>query len=93
MRHITSVRSEVSRNLVWGVIFVLCGIAAFNAGIGGVIIGLFLLIVAALFIWGSPSVRINTAGGESRPVRGWPWQREMAETFTAAVREALFEKE
>lgn len=93
MRHITSVRLDITRHVIWGAILVLVGLAAFSAKGAGIAVGILLVLWGALLLWGSPSVRVNTAGNDLRPARGLPWQRPAAEAYVAAVRKALFEKQ
>ncbi len=91
MRHVTSVKLETHRNVVGGAFCAVVALACFAGHTGGVIIiGLLFIGLAILAFWGSPRVRLNTAGGDLRPARGAPWQRASAQAFVNAVRTALF---
>jgi hypothetical protein len=91
MRHVTSVRIETSRHVVWGVIFGLIGLFVLTgAPTAAKIIGLIPLALAVLLLWGSPRVVLNTAGGDLRPSIGFPWTRPEAERFVTALRRVLF---
>jgi hypothetical protein len=87
MRHITSVRTETTRNPVWGGILVLVGLAFLSSS---VLAGLVLGGIGVLLLIGSPSVTINTAGGERRTSIGSPFSGSEASEYAGAVRSALF---
>ncbi|WP_332812310.1 hypothetical protein [Sphingomonas sp.] len=90
VRHVTSIRSEVTRKAVLGIILIIVGLVAFQSGGGGVMLGVLLVALGAFFLMGSPSVTINTAGGERRTSAGTPFQRAAGEDYAAAVRQVLF---
>ena len=90
LRHITTVRAEVSRNVLLGVILGLIGLVCISGGGGMVIVGLVLIGLAVLAIIGNPAVTIVTAGGEPRTSIGAFSQHQDATAFAAAVKEALF---
>jgi hypothetical protein len=91
MRHVTSVKLEIRRNLIGGLLLLIIGLFCFVAhSVGAIVCGLVFVILAALALWGSPRVRLNTAGGDLRPAAGAPWQRNSAKAFVDAVRAALF---
>ena len=92
LQHVTSVRLDISRSLVYGLLSVLFGLVLFGRGGGATIIGLFLLALAALLLWGSPNVVVNTAGRDLSASKGFPWQRASANAFVEALREQLFNK-
>jgi len=93
LQHITSVRVDIVRRPVIGVILALIGLIMLLSGDPGVIIvGILILAPAILFIWGSPSVVVNTAGGDLSAMKAFPWHREDAEGFSQALREQLFKK-
>lgn len=90
LRHITTVRAEVSRNVLLGVILGLIGLVCMSSGGGAVILGLVFAGLAVLVIIGNPAVTIVTAGGEPRTSVGGFSQHEDAKNFAAAVKQALF---
>jgi uncharacterized protein DUF6232 len=90
MRHITSVRCETTRSLLWGIILVIIGVVVLSNGGGAALIGLIMAGIGVLLLIGSPSVTINTAGGERRTSVGSPLQRSEANEYSSAVRRALF---
>lgn len=91
MRHVTSIRSETTRQIGVGILFLLIGIGCLAAGSGIVtLVGLIIAALGALFLWGFPSVTINTAGGDKRVSLGNPTQRGEADAYAAAVRQQLF---
>lgn len=64
--------TESRRSILLGLI----GLGAFAAGGGGgVLVGLITLACAALHLWGSPTVIVNTAGDDRRHAKGFPWTR------------------
>lgn len=89
IRHITSVRYETKRSAIWGAVLVIVGLIALKASI---LVALVILAIAALLIVGTPSVSINSAGGERRVSVGSPFSGEEAQRYVSAVREALFAK-
>lgn len=91
IRHVTMIRIETRRNLLLGTFLALAGLAGFAMGDAGMIGGIVLLAGAGLVFWGAPTVTVNTAGGDTRPAAGWPWQYEEANSFVKEVRKALFE--
>ena len=60
LKHITSVRLEISRHIFWGIIFILIGIGTLKF-----VVGFFLIALAVLFLWGSPAIVINKIGRAS----------------------------
>src|ERR1035438_1825882 len=68
LKHITSVRLEISRHIFWGIIFILIGIGTLKF-----VVGFFLIALAVLFLWGSPAIVINTPGNDKSQSQGWPW--------------------
>jgi hypothetical protein len=94
IRHITSVRLETARHPFWAVFLILIGLVCLFAIKGAaILVGLVLVALAALLLWGSPKVVVNTAGGDLRPATGFPWTRPEAERFVNALRSELFKKE
>lgn len=79
LKHVTSVRVETFRSIGWGILLILFG---------------WFLIVPAflgiLLLWGSPVVVVSTAGGDREVMKGWPWDRQLAEDFARALRNQLF---
>lgn len=93
LRHITAVRLETSRHWVWGILLAILGIVGIVTGnIAGILIGVLLLVWAALLIWGTPKVVVNTAGGDLRPSVSWPWTRAEAEEFVNILRNELLKR-
>src|SRR5690606_29571350 len=69
LQHITSVRMETNRHVLLGLLLLVSGFFAFNAD--QVIVGTLLIVIAALLLWGSPRVVLNTAGSDLRPATGF----------------------
>jgi hypothetical protein len=92
LRHVTSVAVGTTRHVVWGILVLVVAVAALAAGSAGIVIGILLLAVAALILWGSPKVMLNTAGGDHRPSGGLPWTKPEAEKFASALRRELFKE-
>jgi hypothetical protein len=89
MRHITAVRLETVRHWIWGTLLGLIGLALLASKSGGIVVGIILVALAALLIWGWPKVVVNTAGGDLRPSVGMPWTRGQADEFVTALRREL----
>jgi hypothetical protein len=90
VRHITSVRYETKRSPISGIILGLVGLVLLKASF---IIAIIVLAISALLLFGTPSVSINSAGGERRVSVGSPFSGADAQRYVEAVREALFAKE
>jgi hypothetical protein len=92
LKHVTSVRVEVSRSILGGILFSLIGISLIAGGAGALAVcsGVGLLTLAALLLWGSPAVVVNTAGQDLRPAKGAPWERSEADSFVEALRQQIF---
>ena len=101
LKHVTSVRVDIKRRPVAGIVLGLIGLGMLASGeaasgeagviIGGlVLIALVLIALAGLLLWGSPSVVVNTAGQDLSAARGFPWQRNEANAFAEALRKQLF---
>ena len=88
LNHITSVRIDNIRSIVWGILLVLIGLFTITF-----IIGIVPLAFGILLILGSPTVIINTGGGDLRATKGWPWQTKTAEEFVEALRHQLFKEQ
>lgn len=88
VRHITSVRHEVKRRPVWGVVLTLFGLGMLGAKT--LVLALIVLGLAVLCFLGRHQVTIHTSGGQSRTSIGTPFDKAEAETYATAVREALF---
>jgi len=87
LRHVTSVRIEKARSIIGGIIFVLIGLATIYF-----VVGIIPLAIGILLLWGSPTVVVNTAGGDLSAAKGWPWQKEAAEEFVETLRKQLFKE-
>jgi hypothetical protein len=91
LKHVTSVRVDIKRHPVAGIVLGLIGLRMLASGEAGVIIGgLVLIALAGLLLWGSPSVVVNTAGQDLSAARGFPWQRNEANAFAETLRKQLF---
>jgi hypothetical protein len=91
LKHVTAVRLETSRSVAAGIPLLLLGLAALLTGVvGAVLIGAVLIAFAALLLWGSPAVVVNTSGQDLRPAKGAPWQLADAKSFVEALRAQLF---
>ena len=92
LKHVTSVRVDISRQVVAGIVLALIGLMiVLNAADGGAkVFGVLLIAVAGLLLWGSPAVVVNTAGTDLNAARGFPWQRADANAFVDALRQQLF---
>lgn len=92
LRHVTSVREETARRPILGIFGLLVAILSVaGAGAIGVVIGIPILLISILCLWGWPRIAVNTAGGDLSYMSGFPWQRSAAGQFTNAVRSALFQ--
>ena len=87
LKHVTSVRIDKARSIVGGIIFILIGLATIYF-----VVGIIPLAIGILLLWGSPTVVVNTAGGDLSAAKGWPWQKEAAEEFVEALRKQLFKE-
>lgn len=87
LRHVTSVRLAKTRNIKWAIVLILIGIPLLF-----VIVGVIPLAFAILILWGSPTVTVNTAGGDLSAMKGWPWQKEAAQEFVDDLRKHLFKE-
>jgi hypothetical protein len=57
LKHVTSVRIDIKRHPVAGIVLGLIGLAMLASGEAGLIIGgVVLITLAGLLLWGSPSV-------------------------------------
>ena len=96
LKHVTSVRVDIKRRPVAGIVLGLIGLGMLASGeaasgeAGVIIGGLVLIALAGLLLWGSPSVVVNTAGQDLSAARGFPWQRNEANAFAEALRKQLF---
>lgn len=94
VRHVTSVSIGSFRRIKQGLIVLIAAIVLFAiAKPVTIIIGILLLLVALLLLWGSVVVTLNTAGGDFRPAKGWPWMRGEAHRFAEAVTAELFRED
>lgn len=89
LKHVTSVRLDITRHILGGLLLLLLGLSLLVAPGAGKIIGVIFTALAVLLLWGSPSVVVNTAGNDKNASRGWPWDREVATAFVEAVRGQL----
>ncbi|MFN8591094.1 MAG: DUF6232 family protein [Thermomicrobiales bacterium] len=92
LRHITSVGLATARHPIWGLLFGIAGVGSIFVvkGAVGVLLGVVLLGLALLLMWGSPQVILSTAGQDRRFVSGPPWTRSEAEQFVSQLRSQLF---
>ncbi len=87
LKHVTSVRFEIVRSMLGGILLVLLGLVLLAW-----LIGVVPLALGILLLWGSPTVVVTTAAGDREAMKGWPWHRELAEDFAKAVRRQLFKE-
>ena len=90
LQHVTSVRLDISRNIISGLLFLLIALPFISTEGEQKIIGIILSVVGVLFIFGSPSVVVNTAGRDLNAAKGFPWKRGEAKSFVEALRNQLF---
>ena len=88
LKHVTSVRLETNRQIVAGLALLMLGLIFFAMDM--TFFGILVLAVAAILLWGSPRVVLNTAGSDLRVATGFPWTRDEAQTFVQAVQSQLF---
>jgi hypothetical protein len=86
---VTSVRYKTHCSLFGGILLLVIGLVL-SAGAGGSKIAGVLITVAALVLWGSPKVVVNTAGRDLSAAKGLPWTRGEAKSFVDALRTQLF---
>ena len=92
LRHVTSVRVESSRSIVGGILLLIVALGLLATGEAGLMLfGLVLGALALLLLIGHPSVRINTAGQDTRNIAGAPGSNSEAEKFVAAIGEKLYD--
>jgi hypothetical protein len=90
LKHVTSVRLDTTRHVLWGILLLLIGLPlTFGPNSSNAVVGTVLLCLAVLLLWGSPTVIVNTAGQDKNASRGWPWERAAATAFVEAVRTQL----
>ncbi len=90
LKHVTSVRLDTTRHILWGILLALIGLPlAFAPDSHNGVVSSVLFCLAVLLLWGSPTVVVNTAGQDKNAARGWPWQRAAATEFVDAVRRQL----
>lgn len=87
LKQVVSVRYETGSNILYGVILIIGGLGLFEIFR---IVGIILLVIGGLTLWGFPTVNVVTAGGTSNPSVGWPWERDEAEKFVSALRSQIF---
>lgn len=85
LKHVTSVRIDRTREILLGIFCILIGYVTLTF-----IFGIVLLAFGILWVWGSPTVVVNTAGGDLSTAKGFPWQTNAAEEFVKALRKQLF---
>jgi len=92
LQHVTSVRLDVSRNILAGLLLILLSFGFTPQGGGATFLGLACLALAIILLWGSPLVVVNTAGRDLNAAKGWPWHRAEANSFVEALRSQLFDR-
>lgn len=90
LQHVTSVRIDIARSLGGGILLLLVGLGLLAVEGPAKIFGVLLLVLAAILLWGSPAVVVNTAGRDLNAAKGFPWQRGEATAFVEALRKQLF---
>lgn len=93
LRHVTSVRYEVSRRWVLAIVLILIGfgVATGVGEIGGVLGGLILAAFGGLLMLGTPTVTVVTASGDREAMMGLPWKKQDPQDFVKALKKQLFE--
>ena len=86
IRHVTSVRYEKTRSIGGGIVLLLIGLLTITF-----IIGIPIAFIGILLLWGSPTVVVNTSGGDKNIMTSLPWKNNNAQEFANAVRTRLFE--
>ena len=91
LQHVTSVRLDVARSIVMGILLMLIGVSVTTAGgTLPVLVGLAMVVLGVLLVWGSPAVVVNTAGRDLNAAKGWRWTRGQANAFVNALRGQFF---
>jgi len=90
LKHVTSVRLDITRSIVGGILLLLIGLGFLAASGGAKFISLVFILLAVLLLWGSPIVVVNTAGNDLNAAKGFPWLRGEANAFVEALRKQLF---
>ena len=94
IKHVTSVRVDITRHVIWGSLLLLSALGGLSSGdAGGILVAVLLGGLAVLLLWGSPTVVVNTAGRDLSAAKGLPWQRPAADGFAEALRSQLFRDE
>lgn len=94
LRHVTSVRYEVTRPWIWGTILVLAGLpVAFEIGGFYFLLGGLMVLVGVILILGFPTVSIGTSSGDKERMLGKPWKKSGPQDFVRALKEELFKEE
>jgi len=96
LAHVTSVRIDTKRHLLFGVLLAVVGILlalAPHSSIDVQLTGVALTALAVLLLWGSPSVYVNTAGQDKSHASGLPWHRAQANAFVEAIRQQLVQRQ
>jgi len=93
LAHVTSVRIDTTRHLLWGILLLLVGLSLFGAQTtNGVLAGIACVVLAVLLLWGSPTVYVNTAGQDRNRASSWPWHRQQAAEFVEAIRRQIVQR-
>jgi hypothetical protein len=92
LQHVTSVRLDTSRSIVFGILLLLFGLFMLGGESGVKVVGLVVLALSILLLWGSPAVVVNTSGQDKNAARGFPWQRSEANSFVEALCQQLFHR-
>lgn len=93
LHEIVSVRHRQRAYPGLGILLLLAAAAChpFLPHTGGVAALVALSLAGALLMWGRPTIVIRTVHGNTRRLRGMPWDCSEADRFVAALRAALFE--
>jgi pSer/pThr/pTyr-binding forkhead associated (FHA) protein len=87
LRKVVSVRYSKERSTFKGLFLIVLGFCLLMFGVG-----IVLLVIGFLMLWGTPAVNVVTAGGTSSPCIGLPWHNRAAEEFVSALRAQLFDE-
>jgi hypothetical protein len=93
LAHVTSVRIDTTRHLLWGILLLLVGLSLVGAETtNGLLTGTICSALAVLLLWGSPTVHVNTAGQDRNRASSWPWHRQQAAEFVEAIRQQIAQR-
>ncbi len=93
LQHVTSVRLDINRSILAAIVLLLIGLGTLASESAlAMLVGVLLISLAVILLWGMPTVVVNTAGTDLNAAKGFPWQRPLAQAFVDALRHQLFQK-